>query len=360
MSIIKFIPESVILDDRQTIIANQLDISAIEIQEEGLFKQFKKKFLADNNNIAGIYLHGGVGRGKTMLMKAFFESLNISKEIVHYQSFMEEMHKNLHQLQGKSDEMVVEKLANLISERAKILCIDEFEIKDITDAMLIMRIFNFLIDRGVFIVLTTNTLPDNLYKNGLQRELFLPFIEMVKNNFSILFLDSEKDYRFEKISNFEQRVFFPLDRDTEDKITKIKQELAEEGSATSKTIEIFGREVTFDNVYRDCLFTTFLDLIDHNFGYSDYVNICKEFQVIVLEKVPVIDEAETDKITRFINFIDNAYFYQVMLFITLEKPIEEIYIRGQKSEEFKRTISRLTEMNSSEYLHIGDNEYGSK
>lgn len=349
MSIIKFIPGSILLDSIQKTIADQFDIRGIELQDQGLFDQLKKKFF-NEDDISGIYLHGGVGRGKTMLMKAFFESLSIDKEIVHYQSFMEEIHKSLHKLQGKSDEMVMENLSSQIAGRAKVLCIDEFEIKDITDAMLIMRIFKFLIDKGVFITLTTNTLPDDLYKDGLQRELFLPFIDMVKAKFEILFLDSPKDYRFEKISNFEQRIFFPLNEDTARKISDIKQDLADGSPATSRAIEIFGREVRFDNVHRDCLFVSFAELIDHNFGYSDYVNICKEFSVIVLEDVPVIAEAETDKITRFINFIDNAYFYKVMLFITLEKPIEEIYINGQKSKEFRRTISRLTEMNSGEYL----------
>lgn len=358
MSIIKFIPESVILDDRQKVIADQLEVRAIELQEQSLFDQLKKKFFADNDT-TGIYLHGGVGRGKTMLMNAFYELITLPKEIVHYQSFMEEIHKSLHQLQGKSDEMVMENLADLIYKRAKILCIDEFEIKDITDAMLIMRIFNFLIEREVFIVLTTNTVPDNLYKDGLQRELFLPFIDMVKKGFEVMLLDNNKDYRFEKICNFEQRIFFPLNADTKKKITEIKSDLAAGSPVIPRTIDIFGRDVKFDKVHKDCLFTSFTELIDHNFGYSDYINICKEFNVIVLEDVPIIGELETDKIIRFINFIDNAYFYKVMLFITLEKSIEEIYIRGHKQVEFQRTISRLTEMNSTDYLHDPDNEYGS-
>lgn len=386
--LVRYIPEAVVLDEVQKMIADSLDVRAIELEEDGLFDQISKKFLSffsgtqrGNNssfsgtqqrnnrffsstqkgsNIAGIYLHGNVGRGKTMLMQAFFQRLRVKKEMVHYQNFMQGVHKKMHNLQECSADRVVEDLASDIAGRTRVLCIDEFEVRDITDAMLIMRIFTFLITKGVFIMVTTNTVPDDLYKDGLQRELFFPFIKMVKERFDVFFLDSHKDYRFDKISSIVERVFAPIDATVRKKLDLVKQDLTDGMQPVPRLLEVFGRKVEFRKTHRDCLFVSFAEIIDHDFGYSDYVNICQQFSIIVLEGVPEIAEEENNRITRFINFIDNAYFYKVLLFISLEKKIEEIYKKGRKIDEYQRTISRLVEMNSSSYLHAAEDEYRSK
>lgn len=345
MTILKFIPESIKLDDVQQKLCAHLEFIASSLKDQTWLDRFKT-----SQKFAGIYLYGGVGRGKTMMMNAFFARANVRKELVHYQNFMLELHKKIHSLQASSADKVVSDVANSIAARIKLLCIDEFEVKDITDAMLIMRLFNYLQAKNVFIFLTTNTLPDNLYKDGLQRELFLPFITNVKQHFDILYLDSDTDYRFTKISEFNDRIIFPYSKANVQKIQNIKQQLLQDNATEEEIVQVFGRQVHFSKTHKDILFVNFNELIETEFGYADYVSICQRFKVIVLENIPTIGDAETDKATRFINFIDNAYFYKVLLFANIKTLPEEIYTEGRKIEEFKRTISRLNEMNSSEYL----------
>lgn len=363
MSLVKYLPEGVILDEVQQGIADTFEEVAERLNNTSWFDSLKGSLFGTRCE-KGIYLHGSVGRGKTMIMQGFYELLTVPKEMVHYQNFMQEIHKKLHNLQGKSSHKIIQQLASSIANRAKILCIDEFEIKDITDAMLIMRLFKYLLRNNVYIVLTTNTLPDNLYKDGLQRELFLPFIKKVNSKFKVMYLDSPTDYRFLKISGFSDRVLYPgqySETEIAAKMEDIKYELMDEGGEYHKeSIKVFGREVEFEKVHKDTLFVKFEELIEQDFGYADYVNICQYFKVIVLEDVPEIGELETDKATRFINFIDNAYFYKTLLFISLVKAPEEIYKKGHKLDEYKRTISRLVEMNSDEYTSASLDEYRKK
>ncbi len=395
MSIIKHIPESVILDDVQQNIAEYLEETAQRLEEQynsgnflgissssslNIFSKICKNFLGkfglnpyiekkqssyglDDSSI-GIYLYGSVGRGKTMLIKAFFDRVNIPKKMVHFQNFMQVMHEKMHHLQTKSKENLIEDLAKTIADKCSLLAIDEFEVKDIADAMLIMRLFDEFAKLGVFICITTNIMPNDLYKDGLQRSLFLPFVKLINERFSVVYLDSFTDYRFKKNISTENRIFYPINDKNKSLLKNIKSSLTDYSFKNntdrealnykvvkSKSITVFGREVTFKNTYKNCLFTDFSELICRDFGYADYVNICQKFNVIVLENVEKIGENETDKITRLINFIDNAYFYKVLLFISLESIPEEIYTKGFRVSEFKRTISRLVEMNSQEYFY---------
>jgi len=349
MTIHKFIPQNIRLDNIQSSVAELLETAATSLNKKPYFQKFTNLF-KNNQNPRGIYLHGGVGRGKTMLMKSFFERIDVPKEIIHYQNFMQEIHTKLHKLQNKFTNRVIEELASDIAGRAKVLCLDEFEIKDITDAMLMMRLFEQLVSRKVFIFLTTNTIPENLYKDGIQRESFLPFIKMIQEKFMVLHLDSNTDYRFMNISEAGKRVLYPINRETETEIERVKQELTGGNETIPGSIEVFGRKIVFSKTKKQVLFTDFSELFQQELGYIDYVNICQHFQVVVLEGVREIREEEGDIITRFINFIDNAYFYKTLLFITLDRAPEEIYKKGKRAEEFKRTISRLNEMNNQDYL----------
>ena len=337
------------LDARQQEIAALLADTAKALKPKSLIGSLQNLFVKANHS-QGIYLHGSVGRGKTMLMQIFYKQLNVSKEIIHFQKFMRMVHEKLHHLQKGSTNRVVQDLATEIANRAHVVCMDEFEIKDISDAMIIQRLFHYLIKRGVFVFLTTNTLPDNLYKDGLQRESFLPFIAMVKSKFTILHLDTDKDYRFDTLAAIKDRVLFPMNKQTSKCVSKIKQDLCDEGELSPATIELFGREIEFRAAHQNILFTNFDELFNRDLGYADYVAICEKFKIIVLEEVRQISEDQTDIITRFINFIDNAYFYRVLLFIEIAVSPEQIYLKGKRKEEFLRTISRLHEMNTKDYL----------
>jgi cell division protein ZapE len=285
-----------------------------------------------------------------MLMKMFYDTIKVSKEIIHFQKFMQTTHKKIHLLQGKSANKIVQELAVSISKRAQVVCMDEFEIKDITDAMIIMLLFRYLLKNGVFIFLTTNTIPDNLYKDGMQRESFLPFIDMIKKKFHILHLDTVTDYRYEAMSDIKNRILYPASAETEALLKKIKKDICAEEELSEVNLESFGRKLSFLEGHKNTLVTNFVELFERPIGYGDYVILTEHFKIIVIESVRKIHEDETDIVTRFINFIDNAYFNKIILFMEIECLPEEIYPYNKKKGEFVRTISRLVEMNSDEYL----------
>jgi len=347
--------KKITLDNRQKEIIQQCKQIAVSIKPTTFISKIQNLW-SSFSTPRGIYMHGSVGIGKTMLMQMFYKEVSVSKEIIHFQKFMQDLHIKLHQLQAKSARRVVQDLAADIASRTSVICMDEFEIKDVTDAMIIMRLFKHLARHNVFIFLTTNTIPDNLYLDGLQRESFLPFISMIKRDFQIIHLDTDKDYRYDTLANIKERVLYPADTKTHLKIQKIKQELCDEAELSEANIEIFGRQVLFKSAHQNTLFTNFEELFERDLGYTDYVAICERFKIIVLELVRPISEDESNIITRFINFIDNAYFYKILLFIELEKTPDQIYKKGKRIEEFTRTVSRLNEMNSDEYLNKDDGD----
>jgi cell division protein ZapE len=346
MTINQFLPTGFKLDEVQLKILGKLEETASNIDQQSFFKFFKPTLPKQ-----GIYMYGGVGRGKTMLMLAFYHRMKCSKQMVHYQNFMQLVHKDIHKLQMDNSDKLIARLAKNYSDKGKILCLDEFEIKDITDAMIIKKLFIELNKNKVFIFITSNTLPNNLYKDGLQRESFLPFIDFIYEKFEILHLDNNHDYRLDKLSELNNRVIYPINSDSNLKIKNIISKLTDDKIEIG-SIEVFGRRISFAKTHGDTLITDFAELFMRDLGYSDYVNICQKFSTIILQDVPVIEQSNSDLITRFINFIDNAYFYKVLLFITLNVSPEKIYTDGKRLDEFKRTISRLYEMNSNSYFGV--------
>lgn len=309
---------------------------------------FKTKLSPGHSN--NIYIHGGVGRGKTMIMKGFYEQLSISKLFIHYQDFMRMIHESIHSMKGDSMHDVLLQVTKSLAKKYKYICIDEFEINDIADAMIIGRVFEALLEYGVGIAITSNTAPNNLYKSGLQREQFLPFIDTINTQFIVFLLDNFHDYRLDTASSVECRVLHPLSKDVVSQMQDIKNQFTDNGHYRAKTLEVFGRHITFPFTYKSVLVINFDDLCCRNFASNDLIAIVKNFSVIIMENVPIIHSDETDIVIRFINFIDNVYFYKVLLFISLADAPDKIYSSGKRVAEFQRTISRLYEMNSSEYL----------
>lgn len=333
------------LDNSQKAIELHCKEIASDIKPNNFFQKFLNLF-TKRNLFLGIYLYGSVGSGKTILMRRFFDNLEVSKQFIHFQKFMYEIHQKTHFLRSHGCNSVIETLSSDLSKKYRVICLDEFEIKDITDAMIIMRLFKSLGKNGVFIFLTTNVAPKNLYEAGLQRNSFLPFISYVEGNFSVLHLESKIDYRYKIISKIKNRILFPINRENKLKFEKIKYNICNVNELSEVVIELFGRKVIFKTAHQDILFTDFKELFERDLGYADYVNICKYFSVIVVSSVRNINEYESGLITRFINFIDNAYFEKISLFMELESSIEKIYEKGVKIQEFERTISRLNEMNN--------------
>ncbi|RTK92401.1 MAG: cell division protein ZapE [Rickettsiales bacterium] len=344
---------ALVLDEKQREILSILEKTAIAIKEKTFFSVIKSVF-NKQNVIKSIYLHGLVGRGKTMLMKKFFENVKVSKEIIHYQKFMFNVHQQMHLLNNIPSDQIVQNLAHDIAKKAQVICLDEFEIKDITDAMIIMNLVKYLLDEGVLIFITTNTIPDNLYKDGLQRESFLPFIDLIKSKFQILDLDSATDYRYSN-KTFEKRILSPRTVENEATFNNIKAQFQGESTLVPVTLKLFGRELFFATCHHNILFTNFTELFERDVSYADYIKITEHFSIIIVENVKKIDESDTNIATRFINFIDNAYFNKVLLFMQVECRLTEIYQKGFKTNEFKRTLSRLNEMNSAQYINNTNN-----
>ncbi len=342
------------LSEEQLHIKKELHSFAADFNQNSWLSKLKKSFLqflgrfSGQNvpkNYKGIYLHGGVGAGKTMLMYDFYNQITIPKKIIHFQKFMQQIHAKMHTYRNNHDNRVaLKKISREIAKEARILCIDEFEINDISDAMIIKSLFNILNRDGVFIFITTNVAPKDLYKDGIQRSSFLPFIKKIENNYWIYSVKSDIDYRIEKISEKNERVLYPYSASNAARFKNIKQELCSSEEIQPFELTHQGREIYFNEAHKNILFTNFEELFERNLGYNDYVLLAERFKVIMVDNIRVIKDDENNIITRFINFIDNAYFNNVILFIYAELDIKDLYKGNAKKKEFKRTISRIKEL----------------
>ena len=336
------------LDEKQSLILNRIKFFVKQIESKSFFNLFT------NNNVLkhGVYLYGHVGTGKTILMKYFYQTLGVKKLIIHYQNLMQSVHKDIHSFRSttKSTNESIKKIAKNYAKNVKVICIDEFEIKDITDAMIIGPLLFELIKCNVFVFITSNTKPGDLYKDGLQRNSFLPVIKEIYSKFEVMYLDSNHDYRLDKVLQLTNRIIYPINDNTRPEIQEIITELSSNNQFLPMEIEVFGRKILFKMASNTTLITDFNELFVRELSYADYVNLCQKFTVIMVENVSIINSENSDLAVRFINFIDNAYFYKVILFMTLQDEPTKIYQNGLRKEEFKRTISRLHEMNSASYV----------
>ncbi|MFU7501332.1 MAG: cell division protein ZapE [Candidatus Tisiphia sp.] len=337
-------------DEKQLLLLSRIKEFAKQIEDKSFFRFFNSSLLAKK----AIYLYGNVGNGKTVLMQHFFQILQIKKLMVHYQNFMQSVHKDIYQLQDKSQSKnnIIKRIAANYAKQAEVICIDEFEIKDITDAMIIGPLLLELIRHKVFIFITSNIEPKDLYKDGLQRNSFLPIMKEIYQKFEVMHLDSDHDYRLDKIIHTtNRRIIYPINEDNKLEIQNIISKLNSNNRLVSKDILVFGRKISFKMASEKVLVTDFEELFVRELGYVDYVNICQKFSIIIVENIRIIDSDNTDLAVRFINFVDNAYFYKVVLFMTLQDEPIKIYQNGFRKGEFNRTISRLYEMNSDSYVN---------
>ena len=299
-------------------------------------------------NSFGLYLYGGVGTGKSMISNLFFESFPIKGKVrIHFHEFMQEIHTkiNLARKTGSSDPVM--EVATNVAKEVALLYLDELQILDITDAMLVGRLFSKLFDLGILIIITSNRSPTELYKDGLNRELFEPFIELICNELEILEIRSEKDYRRHKLignpvylqpNNDDQRCIF-----NELWIALVPQK-TEVLSLKNK-----GRNLNIPVYYNGVARITFLDLCGKPLGASDYILICTHVRVLFLEGIPILSEVGADAAKRFITLVDTLYESKVKLVSLADASPEELYKRGPSVFEFDRTISRLYEMQSEDW-----------
>jgi cell division protein ZapE len=302
----------------------------------------------------GLYIYGGVGRGKSMLMDMFFEeSIVEHKRRVHFHEFMIEVQEKLHQWRqqekGARDDDPMVPIADDIARSAWLLCFDEFHVVDIADAMMLGRLFEALFERGVVVVATSNFSPDILYKDGLNRELFLPFIDLIKQKLDVLHLASPTDYRHERLMAM-QVYLSPLGCETTKALEKDFAELTEGAAAEPDELEVKGRTLAVSRVSRGVAWFSFAELCEQPLGAGDYIAVAERYHTIVLDGVPRLPEARRNEAKRFMLLIDELYEHKSNLVMAAEVPPAELYTEGRHAFEFERTVSRLMEMQSREYL----------
>ena len=310
--------------------------------------------------IKGLYIHGDVGRGKTMLMDLFFAASAVKrKRRVHFHEFMADVHERVHAYRQKiksgeiTDDDPIGLTAAALAEEAWLLCFDEFHVTDIADAMILGRLFTRLFEAGVVIVATSNVEPDELYKDGLNRALFLPFIALLQQHMDVVRLAAPKDFRLEKLSA--QPVWYvPADEDAEVALDNAWQRLTGTLSGEPCDIANKGRVIRVPEAARGVARFSFRQLCEQPLGASDYLRIAHEFHTLILENIPVMDYPQRNEAKRFIALIDTLYDNAVKLVASAAAEPTALYLAtdGYEANEFKRTASRLIEMRSEEYLAL--------
>lgn len=298
----------------------------------------------------GLYLWGGVGRGKSMLMDLFIESLDetIPHRRVHFHAFMQEIHGALHLARKKGIADPIVPVAAGVAKSVRLLAFDEMQINDITDAMIVGRLFDALYEAGVVIVTTSNRVPDDLYKDGLNRALFLPFIDLIKSRMVVWEIVSPTDYRQNRLSG-SQVYFTPINAQTRADIQAVWQDLSG-GTAEPLVLQVLGRDVVIPAFRNGIARATFFDLCGQPLGPADYLAIAEAVKVLVLEDIPELSRSNFNEAKRFVTLIDALYEAHVQLVASADARPEMLYIEGEGRFEFERTASRLQEMQSADWV----------
>ena len=309
-----------------------------------LAKPVKKSFFrkARPEPIDGLYLWGGVGRGKSMLMDLFVDSVEVPKRRVHFHAFMQEIHEGMHAARQRGVDDAIQPVAEAVANSVRLLAFDEMQITDITDAMIVGRLFEQLFEAGVVVVTTSNRVPDDLYKDGLNRQLFLPFIELIKDRLVVRELVSPNDYRQNRLQG-SQVYFTQAGREAREIIRDIWKDLSG-GEAEELVLQIKGREVVLPVFRNGVARATFFDLCGKMLGPGDYLAIADAVKVLVLEDIPRLSRNNFNEAKRFVTLIDALYEAKVRLICSAAAEPEMLYVEGEGTFEFERTASRLREM----------------
>lgn len=312
----------------------------------------KRKFLGlfggDEVPVKGLYVWGGVGRGKSMLMDLFYEiAPEPRKRRVHFHAFMQEVHAAMHEVRKTGVDDAIAPVADDIAQDVRLLCFDEMQITDITDAMIVGRLFQKLFAAGVIVIATSNRVPDDLYKDGLNRDLFVPFIELIKSRLTVHELASETDYRQDRLAG-EQVYFSPPDAKAKAAIEEIWQGLSGAG-VSALTLKVKGRDVVLPEFSNGVARADFFSLCGTALGAADYLAIADTVRVLIFEDIPLLSRNNFNEAKRFVTLIDALYEAKVRLICTAADIPERLYLEGEGVFEFERTASRLREMQAADW-----------
>jgi cell division protein ZapE len=298
----------------------------------------------------GLYIWGDVGRGKSMLMDLFFAAATFApKRRIHFNAFMAETHARIHAERQRGGGDPLGPVAKMIASEARLLCFDEFQVSDVADALILGRLFERLFSLGVVIVATSNTAPERLYEGGLNRELFLPFIAILKQKLDIVELNGAVDYRLQGIAGM--KVYLtPLGRDTDAAMDAAWRDLTGGANGEAVTLTVFGRPLRVPRAKKGVARFSFGDLCVQPLAAPDYLAIARAFHTILIDHIPQMGADMRNEARRFTVLIDTLYDEGVKLICSAAVPPEELYKAGDDADAFRRTVSRLIEMQSKDYL----------
>jgi cell division protein ZapE len=324
------------------------DLVAAEKHQGGLLsKLFAKKNPAP---VKGLYFWGGVGRGKTYLVDTFFDSLPFEHKVrTHFHRFMKRVHEEMRTLKGEKNPLTI--IGKRFADEARVICFDEFFVSDITDAMILATLLEELFKNGVSLVATSNIVPDGLYKDGLQRARFLPAIALLKKHTEIINVDSGIDYRLRALEQAEL-YYSPLGAGADQSLETSFKSLLSENCAVQENhpLMIENRAIKAHKLASDVAWFDFRELCDGPRSQNDYIELGKIFDAVLLSNVEQMNSTKDDMARRFINLVDEFYDRNVKLIISAEVELKDLYSGGRLNFEFQRTLSRLLEMQSHEYL----------
>lgn len=350
-------------DVAQQDLVRKLDafVSALELYETSRDRgPFSRVLYKRVEKPRGLYIFGEVGRGKTMLMDLLYASCRVrAKRRVHFHAFMQDVHARIHtwrQLKARREVVGDDPIASVADQlisKAWFLCFDEFAVTDITDAMLLGRLFTALLERGSVVVATSNVAPTNLYMGGLNRALFLPFIAVLEKNVEVIKLASRTDFRLEKLDRVDT-YYFPADEQAQTSLEKIFTRLSGRHKGVPLELSILGRTLRVDETAGRVAKFTFAELCRRPLGAADYLAVANYFHTVIIAGVPVMAQSDRNEAKRFITLIDTLYDRRVKLIMSAAAPPNSLYIAEDCTEafEFQRTSSRLVEMQSREYLAL--------
>lgn len=339
-------------DPAQQRVAERLDDLAGELQAwspggKGLLSRFQRR---PPIGPRGLYIHGSVGRGKTMLMDLFFESVQFQpKRRNHFHQFMAEAHERIAAARKSNEGDPIPRVAGEMVGSPGLLCFDELHVTDIADAMILGRFFKVVFERKAVVVATSNAMPEDLYRNGLNRQLFLPFIDLIEDNMDVVELASAKDFRLDKIAG-QPLYFTPADAAARHAMDQHWDRLTGQHAAQPTVLEVKGRRLPVPAAAAGVARFSFADLCERPLGSIDYLAIAHAFHTVLIDDIPVMRRERRDHARRFINLIDTFYDSGVCIVVSADAQPDDLYVAGDGSDLFLRTASRLIEMRSEEYV----------
>ena len=328
---------------------NENQISIVEKLSEYYNLNFNqsliKKIFKDKNKKSGFYLVGDVGVGKTMILNFFFSLLKEKKYRLHFNEFMIKFHEFIFENKKKGKNQGLEKFVEKLSDKTQILYFDEFQVTNIVDAMILGKLFKKIFEENIKVIFSSNIKIKDLYKNGLQRDQFMPFIKILEHNCSEIELEIPEDYRTNKNIPLD-RFLSPIDESSNFKFNKFFRKMTKNREKTTKILNIKGRKLIIENFYDRVTKFNFDELFNNNLGSEDYIGIAKESDLIFIENLPNFNEDNSNQQQRFITFIDIIYEKKIPLMIKSEVDLYSLCSSKSLTEPFKRTLSRLYEMTS--------------